>query len=282
MWKQSISKKMTSFYSWLGWKSHVDDDDHKRKQFLKKLSSYTQKTIFSILLILAIYWIFFFIMSKTAQRIKATKIDVTRDAVLSYPYRDLDEFIFSSRKCKPVEDLSSLIFQDWVDVKKDEKEWIIVSMVGIFEHLQLIVEKERNNSLLFFCSTMLGIDGLPCACVLYNEKEKEYSWMLEIEPLESLEATGPMRPSMVVNEVSFLFSKEHRYTIKKVIPQKVSVYRTVCKKKTFYGTLICQRTRTDLQAESVFIYSRLLYFLNADPKRSREKTGYFGTFESVR
>jgi len=253
-------------------------DSYKSEYSLKTLLRVLRFIIVAGIIILPSMLVYFYVTRTKETTVVASEIDPNRDGYITYPYKDVSEFVATSYECKQLStnDFPLLSKTGYTTLVKDDKKWSMMNVTLLFSFLQTIVEKERNNGLNHFCSTTIGIPDVPCACVLRLSND-ELLWVLDVHNKVDLELQEKTPTKYAyVRETPFIFKNMYGGAVVKKIPPTVRLTFTTCIKKE--EGLSCKAKARTFEREDVFNWSRLVYFLNFN-KQYDDKDPSLGYFE---
>jgi len=277
------------FLSYLGIKYHTDYDDElfdtdiKRKKIAIKCMNCIRILIFVMILLAIGVWLFGILVPRKPLVIKKNvMIDIEKDAKLQYPYESLSSLISQSKKC-----INHTRYQDWeeqtaVTVKNTEDVWIMIQLKSLFEFLQQIVEREKEHDISTFCSTMLGMEDLPCACVVRLSKNR-ILWIVRAHERNARSfLSSKSTPTAIIREKNYLFQSRDELLVKKQFPKVMDIEYVECQSKRNSSGLHCQTKQETFQGTDVFwMASRMMYYLMMDPQKYTIGHPDFGTFEPI-
>lgn len=272
-----IQYYITRIKNFVGLKTHDEQifESNRNKKIVLKVITWLRRAIIYSLIVFSVFILYNSVMrdKNTTPRMVELKPSVFRP---KFPYDDFDDMLSLLKRCvSPTQDNIHEI-RDLVTIRRNQEEWVVMNITLLFLYLEDVIKDYESIGMYTYCSIMLGIDDIPCACAS-KMRDGSIQWILDIiEP-------GPIddfsnRQIAIVKEVSYLFSKMDDIVIHRYVPKEQDVLYAKCEIKKGFS---CSYTRDILYGEDVFVFFRSAYFLRFDPLKYTNIHPHFGSFNTV-
>lgn len=258
--------------NFIGFKTHDEDifESSKNKKIVMSIITGIKRTIVCSMFLFSIY-IAYNRMTSASKNVQRMTELYPRNFDPKFPFDDLDDMISLSKKCMPMHSYSPAA-HELITIRQTKEEWVVMNLTLLYEYLEEMVMRHESDGMYSYCSTMLGVENIPCACATKMEDGKIH-WIDSIIGAEKFLDMEHV-PIALIKEVSYLFSGMDDIVIHKYVPKSLVIGYVEC--HPLY-TEFCKIMTHRIQGQDVFVLSRTAYFLGMDPKIYTNIYPHFGS-----